>query len=230
MNLISPSFHPEKHSVYIVPPLMAQENRLFKDKGFNVTQDILEADILVFTGGQDINPALYGERPHVRTSWSNSRDKIDLSAYRTSGEKFKIGICRGGQFLNVLSGGRLWQDVDKHHQDHNIRDVLTGTEVYSTSVHHQSFRPGKGAVVVATCKQSTRKEAEKVSWFKSASKSNNNFETDYEVLFYPETRSLCIQGHPEWGASQAFVDYFHELISRYYSLPVPMHGKKLEVG
>lgn len=220
MQVTDKSFKPEEITVYITPPHIADEIKLFASRGFKVTNVLSAADIVVFTGGMDINPALYGERPHKRTHFSTDRDARDIKTYRASREKFKVGICRGGQFLNVFSGGKLWQHVDNHHTPHGIRDLVTGKIVMSTSVHHQAFRPAKGAVVVAVCHESTMKEAERDSWFKSMPRVNNNFATDYEALFYSDTRSLCVQGHPEWGATEAFQDYFHELISRYYNCKI----------
>lgn len=230
MKLVSLNFKPEDHTVFINPPLLADEVYLFRSKGFKLTQDITESDIVVFTGGSDINPALYGEKPHERTHFWEERDKKDISAYRKSVGKFRIGICRGGQLLNVLSGGKLWQHVNNHHGSHDIRDIATGQIIETTSIHHQAFRPGKAAIEVATTKLSTTKEAEKISWYATSEVVNNVYATDYEVLFYPETRCLCIQGHPEMNAKDEFTEYFHSLVSRFYSLPVPVEvGKRIQV-
>ncbi len=234
MNLVNPNFDPESLSVFVNPPTLGDEYYLFRSKGFKVVEKVDNADIVVFTGGADINPALYGEKPHDRTHWIYERDKRELEIYRKSQGKFRVGICRGGQLLNVLSGGKLWQDVDNHHSAHDIKDVMTGQIVETTSIHHQAFRPGKGAIVLAVCRVSSRKEAMNERWFSTQAVPNHHWATDYEALFYPETRSLCLQGHPEMGGpTDGFVEYFHNLIARNYSLPSPLLTQltqRIEVG
>lgn len=218
MIVNSKGFDPKNLKVFIGKPMLGNEIHMFRSRGFELTQNINESDIVVFTGGADISPSLYGEKPHQRTGPVFTRDQRELMMYRKSHGKFRFGICRGGQLLNVLSGGKLWQDVDHHNSgDHQILDVLTGRKLMATSVHHQAFRPGKGAIVIAVAKVSTRKESEHDTWFKGGVK-NGAWETDYEVLFYPETRSLCIQSHPEFCEpnDHELVEYCFELLSRYY--------------
>lgn len=219
MIVSSKGFDPKRLRVFIGIPQLGNEVHLFRSRGYIITENINEADIVVFTGGADISPSLYGEKLHAKTNPMPARDHRELLMYRAAWGKFKFGICRGGQLLNVLSGGTLWQDVNGHHSSHPIRDVLTGKELISTSVHHQAFRPGKGAVRVAVAKVSTRKESEKDYWDNTLKTTNPAWETDYEVLFYPRTRSLCHQGHPEFclNNDDPFVEYCFELISRYYS-------------
>ncbi len=52
-------------------------------------------DLVVFTGGEDINPALYGETCLVSTIFSANRDKEDLTAWNKYRDTPKVGICRG---------------------------------------------------------------------------------------------------------------------------------------
>lgn len=230
MKLISADFKTDGIRVYCNPPFLGDEIHMFRSRGYTIVQRPEDADIVVFTGGADINPALYGEEPHIRTHFNYERDRRELSVYRKSKGKFKIGLCRGGQLLNVLSGGKLWQDIDQHHGAHSIRDVNTGQVIIVNSIHHQAFRPGKNAVTVAVTRLSTTKEAMGVSWVKHQLPVNHHHETDFEVLYYPETRCLCIQSHPEMEHADDAKNYFHELISRYYPLPVPGDAVKTSVG
>lgn len=230
MNVISKDFNPKELKVFIGTPRLRNEIHMFRSRGFSITPLIEQADIVVFTGGSDISPALYGEKLHPRTNPIFDRDKRELKMYRESQGKFRFGICRGGQLLNVLSGGKLWQHIDNHNcGDHEIRDVLTSKKLMATSVHHQGFRPGKSAVVIAVAKVSTFKEAEFDTWKANQPRQNHAWETDYEVLFYPETRSLCLQYHPEFVDDNdgELVNYTFELLSRYY--PV-VEAERLKVG
>ena len=70
---------------------------------------------ILFTGGEDIDPSLYGEKPwHALGQLSPMRDAADIiyfKAVRDSGKPI-LGICRGLQSVNVLLGGSLYQDLD----------------------------------------------------------------------------------------------------------------------
>ncbi len=72
------------------------------------------ADGVLFTGGDDIHPRIYGRTLHEHCGeLCPERDEMEFAL----GEEFLktnkpfLGICRGIQFLNVLYGGDLWQDL-----------------------------------------------------------------------------------------------------------------------
>ena len=44
-----------------------------------LTSDMSEADIVLFTGGSDVSPALYKTRPHRSTMCDKERDKAEYS-------------------------------------------------------------------------------------------------------------------------------------------------------
>ena len=73
-------------------------------------------DGLVLSGGEDIDPALYGEARDGRTIVDPGRDVLDEEAFRAATARGVpiFGICRGLQAINVFSGGRLVQHVDEH--------------------------------------------------------------------------------------------------------------------
>lgn len=91
---------------------------------FEKVDNIKEADIVMFTGGEDINPALYGDVPHPTTHFTN-RDDMEVLAFKDAPkEALLIGGCRGAQLLTALSGGKLfWEEIFPHaiylciHQD-----------------------------------------------------------------------------------------------------------------
>ena len=201
------------------------------------TPRILDADIVVFTGGEDVSPALYGERADHRSQFSPGRDINDIIAYHFSGRaKLRVGVCRGAQFLNVMSGGKLWQHIDGDHgTDHKIvryrpgnwmdptDETSDGGEEYIvTSTHHQMMRPGPDALTIGVavkpdwssfslCK---RKHADGMSLIVPESGAYDETQEDVEVLWYPKTRSLCVQGHPEYDdASDEFVTDFETMIT-----------------
>lgn len=77
-----------------------------------------EMDGFLFTGGQDVSPALYGqERSEHCGECSTERDEMERRLFALVYEKDKpaLGICRGIQLINVLMGGTLYQDLPTEH-------------------------------------------------------------------------------------------------------------------
>ena len=76
---------------------------------------IEDVDAMVFTGGSDLNPALYGQEPHPESSgFYDHRDAAELELMRAALAQGMpvLGICRGMQLLNVARGGDLIQHLD----------------------------------------------------------------------------------------------------------------------
>lgn len=174
-----------------------------------------DADIICFNGGADIATTIYGERPALRgvpllQSYRDTNEIEVFEKYRHNPSKLKLGICRGAQLLNCLNGGTLWQDVDNHGRDHKMTILETGHTMRITSTHHQMMRPDYAkATIIATADESTYKLAE-FAEFPAAFYADDH--KDAEIVYYPETNSLCIQGHPEYVPGSEFADYSIELI------------------
>lgn len=129
-------------------------------------------DGLVLAGGEDIDPALYGQRPHPRCGRpSPERDAWESALLAAALERGTpvLGICRGMELMNVHAGGTLLQHLPERvgHEGHNPEvgvfarhDVTTvpGTRVAGlvpggadvATHHHQAVdRVGAGLVVSA---------------------------------------------------------------------------------
>lgn len=82
-------------------------------------------DAVLFTGGVDLHPALYGEEPRRGLGVvDETRDAFEVALYRAAREAGKptFGICRGFQLINVLEGGSLIQhlpDAPQYWADHS---------------------------------------------------------------------------------------------------------------
>jgi gamma-glutamyl-gamma-aminobutyrate hydrolase PuuD len=125
-------------------------------------EETLDAvDGLIFSGGSDLDPELYGEQAHPETNgWVRERDDFELGLMEAALARDVplLAICRGSQVLNVALGGDLEQHVpdrvqsDVHKEtpgvfaDHDVA-VLPDTTLSSIigertevkSHHHQGY-------------------------------------------------------------------------------------------
>lgn len=75
-------------------------------------------DGFLFTGGQDVSPLLYGEKPLEEIiDICEKRDKLEIEVFKRAfaADKPILGICRGIQLINVAMGGTLYQDLPSQH-------------------------------------------------------------------------------------------------------------------
>lgn len=180
---------------------------MFMAHGYDVVYSIdgpVDPSLIVFTGGSDVSPYIYGEEPDGARGCDPVRDEFEKSVYEAYvGRVPMIGICRGGQLLNVLNGGKMIQHLGSTISG----DVMMGFPAieyddlwnYPPDLevrvdHHQGMISGE--------------DGEPLSW-------NENHEDwpDYSI-WYPDTKSLCFQPHPEWGHKPT-EEYFFELVDKY---------------
>lgn len=145
----------------VVPP---------SDDGVEETLDALDG--VVFSGGGDLDPGLYGADPHPETDEPRrARDAAELRMLQAALERDMpvLAICRGSQVLNIARGGDLVQhlpdelghEVHKHtpgaFSDHDVEVAgesrlggLLGGRAPVKSHHHQGYgRIGEGLREVA---------------------------------------------------------------------------------
>ena len=75
---------------------------------------VARLDGLVISGGADVDPALYGEEPHLSTQAPrHDRDEWELALLRAAEDVGlpTLGVCRGMQVMAVAAGGSLTQHV-----------------------------------------------------------------------------------------------------------------------
>lgn len=65
-------------------------------KDVEITSKLDKADIVFFTGGEDVDPSIYGCKKHPRT-WSNIvRDREEKRIFdNIRSDQLVIGVCRG---------------------------------------------------------------------------------------------------------------------------------------
>jgi len=58
-----------------------------------ITNDITNADLVLFTGGEDVTPALYGESENPRTGNNLDRDMKELEEFKKAKELGCMCTC-----------------------------------------------------------------------------------------------------------------------------------------
>lgn len=153
---------------------------------------------LIMSGGEDVDPARYGESVWNETVGINSpRDTSDfllLKAARRLGVPV-LGICRGEQIVNVFYGGTLYQDLpsqrpgEVNHKQKESGNIATHTvslvngsllkDIFDTDVlgvntfHHQAVKEVAPGMKV------------------------NAYGPDGLVEGFEGKNVLCVQFHPE---------------------------------
>ena len=123
----------------------------------------------LLTGGHDVDPARYHERRlPVCGDPCPERDALEALVFKYcyADDWPLLGICRGNQFINVMMGGTLYQDLPSQyegsgdvqvqhvmerpydrvqHRDHVLRgtplwQLLHKREIGVNSYHHQGIR------------------------------------------------------------------------------------------
>ena len=205
--------------VYVVGGDIGYTN-LFLDK-IEVVENVSSADIVLFTGGEDVYPSNYGEDTGKYTSYNEDRDICETKIFNEARRynKFIVSICRGSQLCTVLSGGSLIQHVTGHgiSGTHKIHLMNEDVDIDITSTHHQMMFPfwmdnnqykilAKSMVDLSTTYLNGEDNEKGLP---------NNF-VEPEIVYYTETNCLCIQGHPEYmPKSSSAVRYINVLIREY---------------
>ncbi len=127
--------------------------------------DLIErVDGVVFSGGADLDPALFGRSPEAGLGLVDPvRDAFEVALYRAARARGLpiLGICRGIQVVNVAEGGTLHQHLPAvegtiQHEQRNIdyppfhalrlepgsiAATAAGTELVTVnSAHHQGIK------------------------------------------------------------------------------------------
>lgn len=205
---------------------IGQVQDLFIQAGFELVWAPMIADVVVWIGGDDIDPALYGEKPIDKTHTHLDRDIGEIAIYRQNPLKKKIGICRGAQLLNVLGGGKMYQDCDGHNggsTGHMMVDTRDNSLHRVSSLHHQMMVPAVTAEVIGMAGRSTYYRTDSITTRLTDPKPDKRDPKGWdepEIVWYPQTTSLCYQGHPEIGSESERI-YFWSLVRDFLDLQAP---------
>ena len=83
----------KKIKVYVVGEQKNYANFLFN---FELVDKISDAQVVIFTGGEDVDPALYGAKVHPTTFFNRERDNYEIEMFKKiKPNQLAVGICRG---------------------------------------------------------------------------------------------------------------------------------------
>lgn len=182
------------------------------------TDDIEKADIVIFTGGEDVDPSMYGAKKHPQTYSNIQRDLYEKEMFeKINPNQFVVSVCRGAQFCCVMNGGKLVQ----HCTGHGIfgtHSIACGDMIYEiTSTHHQMQYPfnlnEEDYTLIGTSygRRSLSYEGDGID------ETNIIYKGEPEIVLYHKKgmpRCLAIQGHPEYMRKEApVVKYLNKLIN-----------------
>lgn len=180
------------------------------------------SDGLMLTGGEDIDPSRYGQKPHPKLETVNhQRDEMEFAVLERALalELPVLAVCRGFQVLNVFFGGTLYQDLPSqkpggviHEQDapinerwhgatvepdSRVAELFQATEFQINSFHHQGVdRLGDGLRAVGWAEDGLVEvvEASEYPWV-------------IGVQWHPERGEVELpddRSHPDWRLFAAF--------------------------
>ena len=128
----------------------------------NTHQDVglyfeeLPIKAIILSGGNDINPVLYNQKPVYVKDLSELRDDTERELLEIAIKRRLpvLGICRGMQFINVFFGGRVIQSIKVQNRsevehvatrhtikiiDHNLSELFGKIVIEVNSYHDQGI-------------------------------------------------------------------------------------------
>jgi len=174
-------------------------------------------DGFIMTGGEDVDPAFYGESILNESVGINGfRDTSDMLLFNAARKLGKpvLGTCRGEQIINVLMGGTLFQDLPvqvgemlKHRQDTTLAIGSHWAYVNRKSLLYELM--GQDSIWVNSSHHQAVKDI-------AAGFSISSRAADGVVESYEGDGVLCTQFHPEAmiaSGDDAFLPIYLWLVS-----------------
>lgn len=191
-----------------------------------ITHDIkhlADCDLVVFTGGHDVGPHIYGDNPHPTTASNANRDTREREVFTMAAllDIPMVGICRGAQFLNVMNGGFLIQNVNNHGiaGTHQIKTTSFG-EVQVTSTHHQMMLPQRDYELLGWSENIATifETGGVIDVHKHGSKLFvGDIFKEPDCVWWSSTSCLGVQYHPEYmNKDSGGWKYFNHLLRKYF--------------
>jgi gamma-glutamyl-gamma-aminobutyrate hydrolase PuuD len=210
---------------YLVSALDATLKNYLQSIGWERTKHLWDCDVVVFGGGADLKPKMYGEvAVHPMTVMNAEHDGRDVSAYKAAKRFSKpcVGICRGAQFLHVMNGGKLYQHSSGHQSPHEVVNTHSGEISHVSSTHHQVMKgtvetERKGDIILKSVGVENSLEG-----FSPSGTPFTQIQTGdtIECVVYKESKDFCFQPHPEFSSGRDTPSLFVSLVNNFLCVEV----------
>ncbi len=187
------------------------------------SDDLTGPGALIIWGGSDIHPSYY-LRDNVHTyasAWPSERDQAEakLFAKAVDAGLVILGVCRGAQLGCALTGGILVQHVSGHEHGNHLIATVDDKKLSTSSIHHQMMYPWKVKHELIAWSDYPKSHVyegltdEEMELWPTKRLGDKNLPVEPEIVWFPETKCLAIQGHPEMMDSDCmFNRYIEELV------------------
>jgi gamma-glutamyl-gamma-aminobutyrate hydrolase PuuD len=184
-------------------PYFSQLGEVTTDKN-DFLDNPKDFDLIVFCGGTDISPQIYGSYPYRKHQvYDRNRDMEEVFMFQVA-KRFGIpmtGICRGMQFLGCMLGGTLVQHMTGHHG--GVKLVVYEENGDSATFdaacdHHQMLHPDIEAAsvdidIIAWAQRNLSK-----TYILNEKDTIEEIEGEVEAICSLENKVFAVQYHPEW--------------------------------
>jgi len=214
-------------------PLFRQFGDIVSDPNIFQLQP-LTFKLVVFTGGADVSPSMYGDTSPKGICHTNpDRDKQERKIFgyaRQRGVRM-VGICRGMQFLNVMTGGKMMHDLSGHGGgSHKVMTKDKTNAMVVNSFHHQMSILGKDSSLLAWSNERLSK------YYTGAEDEHVDYTgPEVEAFYHSWDKCLGVQWHPEVAlamnddACKESTEWFVDLVKDHMA-DTPGMFKKAHLG
>jgi GMP synthase-like glutamine amidotransferase len=175
--------------------------------------------LVLFTGGADVMPELYGDSsPRGMCQVNPGRDAYEIPIFQHALKHgIKItGICRGAQFINVMSGGRLMHNIDRHAGCGHPVETSQGEVFLTNSLHHQMIIPPDDGLIVAWSQKRLS-----LGYVGRHDKMEKYKGPETEAFIISRTACCGVQWHPEMmDPKTPGYQYYFNMVKNFLELDI----------
>lgn len=176
--------------------------------------------LVLFTGGADVSPGLYGDASPDGYCYTNERrDFEEEKVFNVARDRDipMAGICRGVQFLNVMAGGKMMHHLDGHTGPNHQMSISALLEpITVNTLHHQMILPAEDAHIVGW---STERQSQ--VYFGANDQIVEYTGPEVEAAIFPKVCSVGVQYHPEMMSKQSKgYAFFYNMVKAAMERPI----------
>lgn len=167
-------------------------------ENIELVDSIKDSDVVFFTGGEDVSPSLYGHE-NLKSYINTNRDEYEVRMFNKALELGKkiFGVCRGLQFISVMSGAKMIQDFYGHGGSQNM-ETIDGQTIQVSCSHHQMVYLNEMNPSDYKLLGWVNNNRPNIQYCYDNDEGFVHMEKETEVVYFPKTNALGVQFHPEY--------------------------------